>query len=100
MKIEFWDQGDPPPGFELGQIPTDFGVGRAAYKWRETQPGEKSCFEHGKMLELTIWRGDAIITHADGKQERLGHSSMFHGHEVFKLLQEVAQDGIVIEGAP
>jgi hypothetical protein len=82
MKIEFWtDPIHPPEGFEMAPAPSDFGVGRSAH-----------C---GAVL---IQRGDAVITHADGRKERLGMFKSFEPEQVLALLKEVARDGLEIIG--
>lgn len=66
MRVVAWMDGPPPEGFELGEVPEDFGVGRAAYRWRDPQPGETSTFSHGRMLDMTLHRGERLFVRDDG----------------------------------
>lgn len=90
MRIVIWDKSyEPPTGYEYGPVPTDFGVGRAAYKW---EPGIK---EPRKLLH-TIYRGGGFIERSDGSLRNLGHFTKFDSKEVLELLEEVAHDGLEI----
>lgn len=76
MKIIHWTSNEPPTGFEYGPTPTDFGVGRAAYKF------------DGDNLLLTIYRGDYIIEHDNGEWERLEQFTGISRDKVVRLLKE------------
>ncbi len=92
MDFIVWRDGPPPEGYELGQAPEDFGIGRSAYKWREAKPGEKSTFSDGRMLVDFVTRGGRYIRRADGTL--LNINSSFSGEALVELLREAARDGI------
>jgi hypothetical protein len=97
VRIQVWDRGDPPAGYELGEPPTDFGVGRAAYKWRDARPGDQPILVKGaRILDSVLYRGDALLTHADGRTERISDGRKFNAEEVIGLLREAVANGLEV----
>lgn len=95
MKLKIWKDGDPPAGFKLGPVPTDFGAGRAAYKWRDAiMPYElNEANVRGRILEATIYRGEMYIERQDGSIQPISQWHNYTLKELIGLMKEVAFSG-------
>lgn len=80
MKLIHWTGDNPPAGFAYGPPPTDFGVGRAAYKYDAA----------GKLTDV-VYRGDYLIQHNSGDIERL---EAYIGIPLEKVLELLRETGI------
>jgi hypothetical protein len=82
LKLIHWTSDTPPAGFAYGPTPTDFGAGRAAYKYNMAT---------GELMDV-IYRGDYIIQHNNGEIERLEHWLGIPLSKVIELLRETGVD--------
>ena len=90
---------DLPAGYEYGPTPTDFGAGRAAYKW-SAPDAPCTCHAkhpwHNRCLVQTIYEGDVLITLENGELIRLSQTGTYPTSVVLTLLRDAAQHGVTV----